>query len=185
MFGDGQVVARDGEIEIVFERQRDGVLQRNVELAVANQLIEPRRIGQSGPGTVVRHIGVERIVRLRQLAECEVRRAKSDWPERQRGERQKCSKATLKRASAATPIHYATDLRRCTERRIRRIADQPSIAQLNGAAAVRSVDFGVRDLHDGRSCLIQFAKQFHDLLGLRGMQIASRLVGQKQQAACG
>ena len=42
--GDGQVVARDRQIEIVLQRQINSVLQRDVEFAVANELLQPRRI---------------------------------------------------------------------------------------------------------------------------------------------
>ena len=38
---DGQVVARDDQVEIVLESEIDGVVQREVELAVAHQRIEP------------------------------------------------------------------------------------------------------------------------------------------------
>src|ERR1700730_11129682 len=37
------------------------------------------------------------------------------------------------------------------------------------------------DLHDRRALPIQFTEEFHDFLGLSGMQIASRLVGQQQR----
>src|SRR5450759_3231785 len=39
----------------------------------------------------------------------------------------------------------------------------------------------MRDLYDRRSPAIQCTEQRHDLLGLAGMQIASRLVGQQQR----
>jgi len=39
-----QVVACDGDIEIIFQCQMDGVLQRQIELAVFYQLIQSRRI---------------------------------------------------------------------------------------------------------------------------------------------
>jgi hypothetical protein len=38
----------------------------------------------------------------------------------------------------------------------------------------------VRHLNDGGTGSIQLAKQFHDFLGLIGMQVTSSLVGQKE-----
>src|SRR5664279_575574 len=40
--GDRQVVASDGDIKIVLDRQRDCVVERNVKLPVADELVEPR-----------------------------------------------------------------------------------------------------------------------------------------------
>src|ERR1022692_183121 len=37
--GDGQVIAGDGQIEIVLQRQRDRVLQGDVQLAVADEMV--------------------------------------------------------------------------------------------------------------------------------------------------
>ena len=45
-----------------------------------------------------------------------------------------------------------------SERRIRGVAYQPSIAHLNGARPVGRVYVGVRDLHDGCSLAIQRAE---------------------------
>ena len=39
--GDGQVVARNRQVEIVLQRQSDGILQRNVKLAIAHELLQP------------------------------------------------------------------------------------------------------------------------------------------------
>src|SRR5438874_12228081 len=53
----------------------------------------------------------------------------------------------------------------------------PSVAQLHDAIPVRRIFFGVRDLYDGRSLVIQFFEKLHNLFALRGMEIARRLVG--------
>src|SRR5580698_1901059 len=58
------------------------------------------------------------------------------------------------------------------------VADQPTIAQLEGAGAVSRIGLGMGHLNNGRALLIEFAKQFHDFLGLGGMQVAGRLIGQ-------
>ena len=39
----------------------------------------------------------------------------------------------------------------------------------------------MRDLYDGRSFTVQLAEELHDLLGLTGVQIAGRLIGQEQR----
>src|ERR1700739_2852499 len=43
---DGQVVASDGQIEIVFKREINGILQRKVKLAITHQLLKTGRIRQ-------------------------------------------------------------------------------------------------------------------------------------------
>src|SRR2546423_9010458 len=52
----------------------------------------------------------------------------------------------------------------------------PSVNQLDDAATVGGVLFGVRDLNDGRALLVQTLEEFHDLAPLRGVQIAGRLI---------
>src|SRR5882762_3706375 len=64
---------------------------------------------------------------------------------------------------------------------VRRVADRPTVPHLESAGSVRCVGFRVRYLHDRRALPIQFTEEFHDYLGLSGMQIASRLVGQQQR----
>src|SRR5712671_4628456 len=49
------------------------------------------------------------------------------------------------------------------------VADDPAVAQLNGAAAVSRIRLRVRDLNDSGARLIQFAEEFHNFLGLIGM----------------
>src|SRR6185437_3499056 len=61
------------------------------------------------------------------------------------------------------------------------IAGHPAIAQFDDALAVVCVFFRVRDLHDSGAGAIQFAKQVHDFPCLRGVQIASGLVGQEER----
>src|SRR5437763_1758548 len=67
------------------------------------------------------------------------------------------------------------------ERWIRRVAHQPAVAQLDGATAESGVGIGVSNLHDRCTFLIEFEKQFHDFLGLRGMKVARRLICQQQR----
>ncbi len=63
--GDGQVIARDGQVEVVFQRHRDGVVQRKHQLAVVHGLIEavgvacPRLLHHAGRvrGEQVQHVG--------------------------------------------------------------------------------------------------------------------------------
>ena len=54
--GDVQVVARDGDIEIVFERERNGVIERQIEFAVVHELVDSGGIGEirrrQAPGNV-------------------------------------------------------------------------------------------------------------------------------------
>ena len=63
--GDGQVVARNRQIEIIFQRQGDRVLQRNVKLAIAHQLVQPGRVGQIRLWHPAGRIGRKRIVGMR------------------------------------------------------------------------------------------------------------------------
>ena len=48
---------------------------------------------------------------------------------------------------------------------------------------IGGIHIGVRHLDDGRALIVQLAKQLHDLLGLRRMQIAGWLVGEQQARA--
>ena len=65
--GDGQIVAGDRQVKIVFERQPNGILEGQVQLAVANQLIEQRRIREVGLRHAVCRIRAKRIVRCRHV----------------------------------------------------------------------------------------------------------------------
>jgi hypothetical protein len=57
---------------------------------------------------------------------------------------------------------------------------QPAIRQIDNAIAVLSVGLGVRHLNDGGASFVQTLEQLHDLLAMRGMQVAGGLVGQDQ-----
>src|SRR5580700_3167784 len=72
------------------------------------------------------------------------------------------------------------DLRWLSKYGIRCITNQPTVAQLNGAAPIGRVRFRVSDLHDGCSVLAQVTKEFHDFFGLKGMQISRRLIGEQE-----
>src|SRR5690606_2712781 len=55
----------------------------------------------------------------------------------------------------------------------------PAVQQMDRAVAVRGVRLGVRDLDDRRAfLLVQALEQLHDLLALRGVQVARRLGGE-------
>ena len=66
-FGDGEVIAEVGEIEVVFDRQSDGIVQRNVQLAVADQVLKARRIREVERRRLAGPVGRERIVRVRKV----------------------------------------------------------------------------------------------------------------------
>src|SRR5438067_1754909 len=61
------------------------------------------------------------------------------------------------------------------------VTRQPAVVQFENPAAVSRVLFRVGHLHDGCPGLVQFTEEFHDLAGLRGVQVAGRLVGQQQR----
>ena len=63
--GDVQVVARDGDVKIVLERQRDGIVERQVELAVAHQGIDARGVGQVRRRQVPRRVRPDRVGKMR------------------------------------------------------------------------------------------------------------------------
>ena len=54
--GDVQVVARDGDVEIVLERERDGVVQRQIQLAIVHELVDARGVGQVRSSQVPRRV---------------------------------------------------------------------------------------------------------------------------------
>jgi len=49
--GNVQVIARNGDVEIVFERQRHCIIHRNVELAVVHELVDARVLARFGGST--------------------------------------------------------------------------------------------------------------------------------------
>src|SRR5690349_15226640 len=53
-----------------------------------------------------------------------------------------------------------------------------AVLQTNDPGSVTGVRFGMRHLHDGRALVVQPFEQVHDLLRLRGMQVAGRFVGE-------
>ena len=60
-FGDVQVVAREFEIEIVFQSQRDRIVDRQIDLAVAHKGINSRRVGEIRLGQFLRTVGPQHI----------------------------------------------------------------------------------------------------------------------------
>src|SRR5512146_1117235 len=59
------VVPGNCNVKVVFEREVDRVLERNIKLTVMDQLIKPRRIVENGPRDITRNINAEWIMRLR------------------------------------------------------------------------------------------------------------------------
>ena len=55
------------DVEVIFKRERDSVAQREIELAVANQIHEARRIGKVQRGHGAGQVGRKGIARVRQL----------------------------------------------------------------------------------------------------------------------
>ncbi len=62
---DVQVVARDGDIQVVLQRERDGVIERQVELAVPHQGIDARGVGQVRRRQMPRRIRSDRVGKMR------------------------------------------------------------------------------------------------------------------------
>src|SRR5579863_213119 len=65
--GNRQVVAGDGHVQVVLERQVDGIFQRQVKFALANDVVEPRRIHQYGLWNLVRRVRSDRVTGLRHI----------------------------------------------------------------------------------------------------------------------
>src|SRR5579862_6793218 len=42
--GNVQVIARDGDVEVVFKCERDGVIQRQIQFAVVHKRVDPRGV---------------------------------------------------------------------------------------------------------------------------------------------
>ena len=62
---DVQVVARDRDIEIVFEGQRDRVIQRQIKLALVHQRVDPRGVGQIWRRHLARRVRANGIGKVR------------------------------------------------------------------------------------------------------------------------
>ena len=63
--GDIQVVAGDGNIQVVLERESDGIVQRQVELAVVHELVDARGVGQVRRRQVACRVGADRVGKMR------------------------------------------------------------------------------------------------------------------------
>ena len=59
--GDVQVVAGDVDIEIVLERERDGVVDRKINLAVVHERVDARRIAQVRLRYFLRAVGLQKM----------------------------------------------------------------------------------------------------------------------------
>src|SRR2546423_8417680 len=59
-------------------------------------------------------------------------------------------------------------------------ASDPTVFELDDSIAITRVLFGVRHLNDRRAFRIQSLEQLHDLTALAGMQIARRIVREKE-----
>ena len=154
---DRQVVASDGEIQIIFQRKINRILQRQIEFAIVDHLIQPRRIGQRRLRNFVGRVCIERIVRFRHLQlkrRCWSGRVKSwwskpaslpeVWPPRPRTEERSSS---LHRFIPAFPAQDCRCRRSSSHRRV------------ECAGAISCVGFGVRHLHDGGSLLVELRER--------------------------
>ena len=56
-----QVVASDRDIEVIFERQRDRVVHRDIEFAIVQKLVDARCVGQVRRRYVARSVGREQV----------------------------------------------------------------------------------------------------------------------------
>src|SRR5215218_5464220 len=63
------------------------------------------------------------------------------------------------------------------------LPDHPSVLELNDPIAISGVRFRVRHLDDRGALAVQLLEQFHDLLGLGGVEVARGLVRQDQLRA--
>jgi hypothetical protein len=63
--GNVQVVAGDGDVKIVLQRERDRIIERQVELAVAHEGIDTGRVGQVGRRQVPRGVRRDRVGKMR------------------------------------------------------------------------------------------------------------------------
>src|SRR5579862_1988805 len=61
------VVSGDGEIEVIFERELDCVFQGEIQLPIAHQLVDARRIRQQGFRHRIGRVGLQGIAGLRHL----------------------------------------------------------------------------------------------------------------------
>ena len=98
---DGQVVACDHQVEIVFKRQVDGVVQRQVELAVAYERIEAR---ENSPGWAAARScrGRHRMDCATGAATCSLNGTLHGWGLRRRGSR--LSRLDRSRCATEAPL---------------------------------------------------------------------------------
>ena len=60
------------------------------------------------------------------------------------------------------------------------MVNNPAVAQLNDAFAVRGVFLRVRDLNDGHAFIVELAEQPHNLFALARMQIAGGFISEQK-----
>src|SRR5205807_4173853 len=60
-----QRIAGDGDVEIVLERKRNGVIQREIELAIMHERIDARRVRQVRRSQMSRPVWRDRIGKMR------------------------------------------------------------------------------------------------------------------------
>src|SRR6266446_9404340 len=60
------------------------------------------------------------------------------------------------------------------------LADHPAVLELNDAMTIRGVALRVRNLNDCRASVVESLEELHDLVALRGVQVAGRLVGEDE-----
>ena len=64
--GDGKVIAEVGEIEIILDGHCDGVVQRNIDFAIADEAFEARRVDEVERRRIAGCIRGQRVMRVRQ-----------------------------------------------------------------------------------------------------------------------
>src|SRR5258708_12688491 len=56
--------------------------------------------------------------------------------------------------------------------------DHPAVLELNNSMSIHGVALRMRDLNDGGAPVVEALEELHDLVALRGVQVAGRLVGE-------
>src|SRR5258707_2643606 len=58
--------------------------------------------------------------------------------------------------------------------------DHPAVLELNNSMSIHGVALRMRDLNDGGAPVVEALEELHDLVALRGVQVAGRLVGEDE-----
>ncbi len=63
--GDIQVVARDGDVEVILQRKRNSVVQRKIQLAIVHELVDARACWPDSVGHMPRFVRRNRVGKMR------------------------------------------------------------------------------------------------------------------------